>query len=202
MTETFALAAFQNSICRTTIVLSWAELLYFCGSRKSKTTKCFEVFGGGGRLPFSGFVFFFLFRKAIAIYMQEILHKEGALTNSVCMHRFQVFLVPVCFDCDINWQVIHLLATMYQSQNKYAHYSLKIRMATASLVGLIHTVNLHWRNIRRIIPSNVFSQSYSNRPLLAFCVCSIFSNLLFSKTICNKTVETTRTDKWILQYSY
>lgn len=128
--------------------------------------------------------------------MQEILHKEGALTSSVCVHRVQVFLVPVCFDCYINCQMIHLLAAVYPNQNKYAHYSLKIRMTTASLVGLIHTLNLHWGNIRRIIPGNVFSQSCSNTPLLLFCVCSIFSNLLLSKTICNKTVEPGLTSKF------
>lgn len=151
-----------------------------------KPLNALKVFLGGGRLPF-WFFGFFLFRKAVATHMQEILHKEGALTNSVCVQRLQVFLVPVCFDCDINCQMIHLLAAMYPNHNKDAHCSLKIR-TTASLVGLIHPLNLHWRNIRRIIPGNVFSQSCSNRPLLLFCVCSIFSNLLFSKTICNKIV--------------
>lgn len=40
-------------------------------------------------MPF--FFFPFLFRKVVATYMLKILQGEGALANSVCSNRFQLF---------------------------------------------------------------------------------------------------------------
>lgn len=57
---------------------------------------------------------------------------------------------------------------MYPGQSKCTHYGLKIRMTTASFIYLTQTISLFWRNVRRIIPANIFSQTCSKTPVISF----------------------------------